>query len=102
MLTGGVVATFVGADLAGGPPVLALYRPGEDASVDGAGIEMARPVGRSVRRSMAGGSRARVDEVLAELVALPVDADVTPSVGAWSVAAKTAVDLVARAGSGPL
>src|SRR5205823_1282109 len=48
------------------------------------------------RRVRIGGTQAPVSDVLAELVALPHDAPVTPSVAAWAVAARTAVDLIAR------
>ncbi len=84
-----MVATFFGAGW------LALWRPGEVVKAAPA-LELAQPDGRRVRRLPIGGARVAVGDVLAELVALPRDLPVTPSVAAWSIAAQTAVDLVAR------
>ena len=84
-----MVATFFGAGW------LALWRPGEVVKAAPA-LELAQPDGRRVRRLPIGGARVALGDVLAELVALPRDLPVTPSVAAWSIAAQTAVDLVAR------
>ena len=53
--------------------------------------------GRQVRRVRVAAERRSLAAALPDLVALPVDAPgVSPSLAAWSVAAKVAVDLVAR------
>jgi superfamily II DNA or RNA helicase len=89
VLSAGVVATFVGSGR------LALWHP-DQAEAGPASVELAQPAGRAIRRIPIGGSPVVVGDVLADLVAVPRDAAVTPSVAAWAVAAHTAVDLVAR------
>src|SRR5437870_712190 len=101
VLAEGVVATFFGSAVCpDGPVGLALWRPEDGgrqrATPSELSWELAQPAGRRIRRLRIAGSRVRVGDVLAELVALPRDADVTPSVAAWAVAAQSAVDLVAR------
>ncbi|HEY3810460.1 MAG TPA: DEAD/DEAH box helicase [Acidimicrobiales bacterium] len=97
MLAGEVRATFVGSQHGrDGRAVVALWHP-DQRSVPGAdSVEVAQPVGRSVRRIRVGGTCVAVGDVLLDLVALPRDAEVTPSVAAWAAAAQIAVDLVAR------
>jgi superfamily II DNA or RNA helicase len=61
------------------------------------GLEVVAARGRQVRRIRVTAERWPLDTALPDLVALPVEADgVSPSLAAWSLAAKVAVDLVAR------
>jgi hypothetical protein len=100
VLADGVRATFAGSGVGpgapSGPGVLALWLLDDGLPAGEGALELAQPVGRRLQRRRVGGRRVGVGEVLAELVALPRHADVTPSVAAWAVAAQIAVDLVAR------
>ncbi|MEO5679813.1 MAG: hypothetical protein ABIS47_09095, partial [Acidimicrobiales bacterium] len=90
MLTGGKEATFVPAE----PPaagVIALWpEPGGEA------LEVVLPTATGARRRTVRARLVPLGEALPHLVGLPVDADVSRSLAGWAVAAKLAVDLVAR------
>ena len=100
VLADGVMATFAGS---GSAPAVRecsrLWCPDDEAPAGHGGLELAQPAGRRLHRRPIGGRRPRSGRTCStQLVALPFDADVTPS-GARAVAAQIAVDLVARAGS---
>ena len=59
-------------------------------------IELVLPAGRSVRRRRVAVKYVELADAIGPLATLPPDADVSPSVAAWSVAVKMAVDLVSR------
>src|SRR5690606_32522609 len=59
-------------------------------------VPLVVPAGSQVRLRRVPVQLVPVSELLDELSALPLDADVTASVRAWSVATKLALDLVAR------
>ena len=59
-------------------------------------VPLVVPAGTQVRLRRVPVRLVEVRDVIDELSALPVGADVRPSVQAWSVAAKVALDLVAR------
>ena len=59
-------------------------------------LELVLPAGRSVRRRPVAVEYVELADAVGALATLPPDADVSPSVAAWSVAVKMAVDLVAR------
>jgi superfamily II DNA or RNA helicase len=97
VLTEGMAATFVGSGVSPqGQAVLALWHPGSQPSPEEDALELAWPAGGRVRRVRVSATRTQVGDVVAELAALPADAPVSSSVEAWAVAAKLAVDLVAR------
>jgi len=85
----------------GGPPRdgrLAFWRADGEVEVEGAdaSVELALPAGRQVRRRVVAAHLVPVADVLDELVGLPANAHVSDSLRAWAVAARLAVDLVAR------
>jgi superfamily II DNA or RNA helicase len=59
-------------------------------------LELVLPAGSRVRRRTIAVARWTLADALAVLVDLPADADVSPSVRAWSAEARDAVELVAR------
>ena len=94
MLPGRHTAVFVPAE---GPVAAALALWSEPARSGDQALEVVAARGRQVRRVRVAAHRWPLDEALPDLVDLPVDAeDVSASFAAWSVAAKVAVDLVAR------
>ncbi|PLS75441.1 MAG: ATP-dependent helicase [Actinobacteria bacterium] len=92
----GVEATFVtGAPRHGW---LALWTAGATAPIEGADteLELVVPAGSHVRRRRLPVRRLPLSDAIDDLVCLPAAADVSASVRAWAVAARLAVDLVAR------
>ncbi|CAA9264979.1 MAG: Helicase, SNF2/RAD54 family [uncultured Acidimicrobiales bacterium] len=90
MLTGGVEATFVPSE----PPasgVIALW-----PSPGGEPLRVVMPTAAGARRRTVRARLVPIGDALPHLVGLPVDAEVHASLAAWAVAAKLAVDLVAR------
>src|SRR4051812_34566142 len=94
MFSPGVEATFVPGD-PGRAGWLALWTAGR-AEGGSDVVELAVLAGGNVRRRPTTVQRVPVADALDALVALPLDADVRPSVQAWSVAARLAVELTAR------
>jgi hypothetical protein len=94
-LAPGVEATFVPAE-APHRSWLALWVA--DQAIDGASdaLELALPAGSQVRRRRVPVRRLALADALPLLLDLPADADVGPSLHAWAVAARLAVELVAR------
>ena len=90
MLDGGIEATFVPAE-ATKPAILALW-PDRRGEV----FEVVLPTATGARRRTVKARFAPLGQVLPHLVALPIDAEVRPSLAGWAVAAKLAVDLVSR------
>ena len=92
-----VEATFVPAP-AGRVPgagALALW-PVDEHGGGGEPLTLVLARGRTVRRTTVPSRRVALGEALPALVELPADADTTPSLAGWAVAAQLAVDLVAR------
>jgi len=73
---------------------LALWRKGSDEG--DTEVVLALPAGSTVRRRSVGSKAVPIGRALEVLVELAPDAEVSASVQAWSVAARLAVDLVAR------
>ncbi|MDQ3306482.1 MAG: ATP-dependent helicase, partial [Actinomycetota bacterium] len=91
----GVEATFVPTD----PPRegwLALWHPSRTVAGADHELELSLPAGTQVRRRTVPVRRCALAGALDHLVDLPATAEVTPSLRAWSTAARLAVDLVAR------
>ncbi|MEA2058729.1 MAG: ATP-dependent helicase, partial [Actinomycetota bacterium] len=90
------------------PDLEATFIPGEparrsslalwdrEANEGDTAVVLALPAGSTVRRRSVGSRSVPIGEALEALVDLAPDAEVPPSVRAWSVAARLAVDLVAR------
>jgi superfamily II DNA or RNA helicase len=93
MFTPDLEATFIPGEPARSS-YLALWRQGSNEGETE--VVLALPAGSTVRRRSVGSRAVPVDRALEALVDLDPDADVSPSVRAWSVAARLAVDLVAR------
>ena len=83
-------ATFVPSEPPGAG-ALALW-----PSRGGAPLQIVLPTASGARRRTVRARLVPIGEALPHLVALPVDAEVQPSLAAWAVAAKLAVGLVAR------
>ncbi len=90
MLSGALEATFVPAEPPGAAS-LALWPSGV-----GSPLQVVLPTATGGRRRTVRARLVPIGEVLPHLVELPVDAEVQPSLAAWAMAAKLAVDLVAR------
>jgi hypothetical protein len=90
MLGAGMEATFVPAEPPGSA-VIALW-----PIRGGAPFQVVLPTARGSRRRTVPARLVPLGEALPHLVGLPVDAEVQPSLAGWAVAAKLAVDLVAR------
>jgi superfamily II DNA or RNA helicase len=86
-------ATFVPGDPAR-EGWLALWPVDADHADDE--LELALPAGTQVRRRTVPVARWELDDALPVLVDLAAVADVSPSIRAWSAAARDAVELVAR------
>ncbi|MET1049486.1 MAG: ATP-dependent helicase, partial [Acidimicrobiales bacterium] len=92
-------ATFVPAEAHEPPGAgrLALWwtdgSPAEGASER---LELVLPAGQSVRRRSVAVEYLGLADAIPVLAVLPADADVSPSMAAWAVVVKVAVDLVAR------
>jgi len=83
-------ATFVPSEPPGAG-VIALW-----PSRGGAPLQVVLPTAAGPRRRTVRARLVPIGEALPHLVGLPVDAEVQPSLAGWAVAAKLAVDLVAR------
>jgi len=93
MFTPDLEATFVPGEPAR-RSYLALWRKGSDEG--DTEVMLALPAGSTVRRRSVGSRAVPVDQALEALVDLAPVTNVSPSVRAWSVAARLAVDLLAR------
>lgn len=93
MFTPDLEATFVPEEPAHGSH-LALWH--EDFDEGDTEVVLALPAGSTVRRRSVRSRAVPIGRALDALVELAPNADVPPSVRAWSVAARLAIDLVAR------